>query len=205
MGYQKLTILAALATVPATMIAETIDADSLRRAFPPAFQATTQHQSVDSLIAEAQRQITARQGQHYGCSAISLTAIAGTLGTIFSEKQLRSMSDSFSGGIGHEFSQGTCGALTGAIMALGFYASGDKEKHLRLAREVYEELKKQEGTVVCGEIYGQYHFDHCDGCNLCTVKKVVEILYREGDIQTSTIAPWQNIVQKKTVAKEIRK
>ena len=205
MGYQKLTILAALATVPVTMIAETIDADSLRRAFPPAFQATTQHQSLDSLIAEVQRQIAARQGQHYGCSAISLTAIAGTLGTIFSEKQLRSMSDSFSGGIGHEFSQGTCGALTGAIMALGFYASGDKEKHLRLAREVYEELKKQEGTVVCGEIYGQYHFDHCDGCNLCTVKKVVEILYREGDIQTSTIAPWQNIVQKKTVAKEIRK
>lgn len=205
MEYQKLTILTALASVSATMIAETIDADSLRRAFPPAFQATTQHQSLDSLIAEAQRQISARQGQHYGCSAISLTAIAGTLGTIFSEQQLRSMSDSFSGGIGHEFSQGTCGALTGAIMALGFYASGDKKKHLRLAREVYEELKKQEGTVVCGEIYGQHHFDHCDGCNLCAVKKVVEILYREGDIQTSTIAPWQNIVQEKTVTKEIRK
>jgi len=195
MGYQKLSILAALATVPATMIAETLDADSLRRAYPPAFQATSQHESLDSLLAEAQRQIAARQGKHYGCSAISLTAIASTLGSVLSEQQLRSMSDSFSGGIGHEFSQGTCGALTGAIIALGFYASGDKQKHLRLAREVYDELKHQEGSVACGDIYGQYHFDHCDGCNLCTVKKVVEILYREGDIQTSTIAPWQSIVQ----------
>jgi C_GCAxxG_C_C family probable redox protein len=202
MGYQKLTILAALATVPATMIAETIDADSLRRAFPPAFQATTQHESLDSLLAEAQRQIAARQGKHYGCSAISLTAIASTLGSVFTEQQLRSMSDSFSGGIGHEFSQGTCGALTGAIIALGFYASGDKQKHLRLAREVYEELKQQEGTVACGDIYGQYHFDHCDGCNLCTVKKVVEILYREGDIQTSTIAPWQSVVQQNNNTKK---
>ena len=108
------------------------------------------------------------------------------------------MSDSFSGGIGHEFSQGTCGALTGAIMALGFYASGDKEKHLRLAREVYDEFKSQEGTVACGDIYGKYRFSHCDGCNLCAVKKVVEVLFREGDIQTSTIAPWPQTKQDKT-------
>lgn len=67
------------------------------------------------------------------------------------------------------------------------------------------ELKKQEGTVVCGDIYGRYHFDHCDGCNLCAVKKVVEILYREGDIQTSTIAPWQNIVQDNVTFKNLER
>ena len=184
MGYQQLTILAALASVPVVMAAETVSADTLRQAFPPAFRAT-----------EAQRQIALRQGKHYGCSAISLTAIASTLGSDFTEQQLRSMSDSFSGGIGHEFSQGTCGALTGAIMALGFYASGDKEKHLRLAREVYDEFKSQEGTVACGDIYGKYRFNHCDGCNLCAVKKVVEVLFREGDIQTSTIAPWPQTKQ----------
>ena len=164
-----------------------IDADSLRYAFPPVFQAVTPHQSLDSLQAEAIRQIAARQGKHYGCSAISLTSIAATLGSVFTEKQLRSMSESFSGGIGHKFSQGTCGALSGAIMALGFYAHGDKEKHQRLASEVYDELKKQEGSVVCGDIYGKFHFGHCNGCIGCVVSKVLEILYREKDIQAKTI------------------
>ena len=201
MGYQKLTILTALASVPAAMTAAT-DADSLRQAFPSVFQATSQHQSLDALVAEAKRQIDLRGGKHYCCSAISLTAIAATLGSAFSEQQLRSMSDSFSGGIGHEFSQGTCGALSGAIMALGFYASGNKEKHLRLAREVYDEFKQQQGSITCGDIYGQYHFDHCDGCNLCAVQKVIEVLFREGDIMTRTIAPWQNTLSEQLQKEE---
>lgn len=201
MGNQKLTILTALASVPAAMTAAT-DADSLRQAFPSVFQATSQHQSLDALVAEAKRQIEFRGGKHYGCSAISLTAIAATLGSAFSEQQLRSMSDSFSGGIGHEFSQGTCGALSGAIMALGFYASGNKEKHLRLAREVYDEFKQQQGSITCGDIYGQYHFDHCDGCNLCAVQKVIEVLFREGDIMTGTIAPWQNTLSEQLQKEE---
>ena len=195
MGYHTLSILAALASVPATVVASTLDADTLRETYPPAFRANTRHQTLEALQAEVKHQLEQRRGKHYGCSAVSLTTIASVLGSVFSEQQLRSMSDAFSGGIGHEFSQGTCGALSGAIMALGFYASGDKEKHLRLAREVYDTFKQQEGTISCGEIYGQYRFDHCNGCNLCAVQKVIEILYREGDIQTSTIAPWQQATQ----------
>lgn len=192
MNYQKVSMLTALVTVPATIVAGTFDADSVRLLHPAVFQAASHHHSLDSLQAEAERQMQQRRGKHYGCSAVSLTTIASTLGAPFSEKQLRSMSDAFSGGIGHEFSNGTCGALTGAIMALGFYASGDKEKHLRLAREVYDTFKQQEGTVSCGDIYGRYHFDHCNGCNRCAIQKVIEILYREGDIQTSAANPWQN-------------
>lgn len=188
---EKFLSLITFATLPATLFAGNVSADSLRLVYPPAFQATTRHHSLDSLKAEAERQLTSRFGQHYGCAALSLTAIAATLGTPFTEQQLRSMSDSFSGGIGHEFAQGTCGALTGAIMALGFYASGDKQKHLRMAAEVYEAFKAQEGTVACGDIYGRYHFDRCDGCNRCAIQKVIEVLYQEGDIQTATIAPWQ--------------
>ncbi|GEM_PF-978008 len=175
------------ASLPATVFAGNASSDSLRISYPPAFQATTQHRSLDSLKAEAVRQLKVRFGQHYGCSALSLTSVAATLGAPFSEKQLRSMSDSFSGGIGHEFSQGTCGALTGAVMALGFYASGDKSKHLRLAAELYETFRAQEGTVSCGDIYGPNGFSRCDGCLRCAVEKVVELLYREGDIETATI------------------
>lgn len=185
--------LLALATWPVTVCATNAQADSLRIVRPAAFPAVSRYQSLDSLKAEVKQQLEKRYGQHYGCSALSLTSIAATLGSPLSEQQLRSMSDSFSGGIGHKFGEGTCGALTGAIVALGFYASGDKEKHLQLAAEVYDEFKKQQGSIVCGDIYGKHRFSHCDGCILCAVQKVIEVLFREGDIHTSTIAPWQQI------------
>lgn len=164
-----------------------INVDSLRLAYPASFQAVSRHRSLDSLKAEVKRQLESRYGQHYGCAALSLTAVASTLGTTFSEQQLRNIADGFSGGIGHKFSEGTCGALSGAILALGMYASGDKPHHQRLAAEVYDAFQKQEGTVKCGDIYGKYHFDRCDGCNLCSIQKVIEVLYNNGDISTSTV------------------
>lgn len=179
--------LISLAALPVTVTAADINTDSLRLAYPSAFQAVSRHQSLDSLQAEVKRQLESRYGQHYGCAALSLTAVASTLGTTFTEQQLRNMADGFSGGIGHKFSDGTCGALSGAIMALGMYASGDKKKHQELAAKVYDALLKQEGTVKCGDIYGKYHFDHCDGCNLCAIQKVIEVLYNNGDIETSAI------------------
>lgn len=194
MRYEPATLLA-LAAVPITAYAADAQADSQRIARPAAFPAVSQHQTLDSLKAEVKLQLEKRYGQHYGCSALSLTSIAATLGSPLSEQQLRSISDSFSGGIGQKFSEGTCGALSGAITALGFYASGDKAKHLKLAAEVYDEFKKQQGSITCGDIYGKYHFDHCDGCILCAVQKVIEVLHREGDINTSTIAPWQQIAE----------
>ena len=75
-------------------------------------------------------------------------------------------------------------------MALGMYASGDKKQHQLMAAEVYDALMKQECTVKCGDIYGRFHFDHCDGCNLCAIQKVVEVLFNHGDIQTSTVTSW---------------
>ena len=188
MDYKYISLL----TFPTITVGATeINADSIRLANPAVFQATSRHQSLDSLKAEARQQLKLRFGQHDGCSSLSLTAICATLGgTTYSEKQLRGLSDSFSGGIGHTFSEGTCGALTGAIMALGMYASGDKKMHQQMASKVFEALKKQEGTVKCGDIYGKYRFDHCDGCNLCVIEKVIEVLYNNGDIQTSTVSPW---------------
>ena len=194
MRYEAATLLA-LAAVPITAYAADAQADSQRIARPAAFPAVSRHHSLDSLKAEVKLQLEKRYGQHYGCSALSLTSIAATLGSPLSEQQLRSISDSFSGGIGQKFSEGTCGAFSGAITALGFYASGDKAKHLKLAAEVYDEFKKQQGSITCGDIYGKYHFDHCDGCILCAVQKVIEVLHREGDINTSTIAPWQQIAE----------
>lgn len=191
-----------LAEVKTDTVRLAVNIDSVRYANPSVFQATSQHQSLDSLKAEVKRQLVSRYGQHYGCASLSLTAICATLGgTVYSERQLRGLSDSFSGGIGHTFSEGTCGALSGAIMALGMYASGDKKLHQKMAAEVFEAFKKQEGTVKCGDIYGKYHFDHCDGCNLCAVQKVIEVLYNNGDIQTATVQPWNNVFHVSTEEK----
>ena len=165
----------------------TAPCDTGRLAYPPVFQAASRFADTDSLKAEVERQVRARFGQHYGCSALAFCGVCATLGTPFSERQLRSMSDSFAGGIGHKFGDGTCGALAGAVQALSMYASGDRHKHWKLAAEVYDALQKQEGGIKCGDIYGRHRFDHCDACVFCTVKKVVEILQREGDIQTRTL------------------
>lgn len=79
--------------------------------------------------------------------------------------------------------------------------SGDKKLHQKMAAEVFEAFKKQEGTVKCGDIYGKYHFYHCDGCNLCAVQKVIEVLYNNGDIQTATVQPWNNFFHVSIVEK----
>ena len=79
-------------------------------------------------------------------------------------------------------------------MAIGFYASGDKEQHMKLAAEGYDEFKKQQGAVACGKIYGKFKNKHCSGCMLCAVQKTIEVLFNAGDIQTKTIAPWQQSI-----------
>ena len=167
----------------------TAPCDTGRLSYPPVFQAASRYadSAPDSLKAEVERQVRARFGQHYGCSALAFCGVCATLGTPFSEQQLRSMSDSFAGGIGHKFGDGTCGALAGAVQALSMYASGDRHKHWQLAAEVYDALRQQEGGIKCSDIYGHHRFDHCDACVFCTVKKVVEILQREGDIQPRTV------------------
>lgn len=80
--------------------------------------------------------------------------------------------------------------VIGIALAVMAITGCDKKLHQKMAAEVFEALKKQEGTVKCGDIYGKYHFDHCDGCNLCAIQKVIEVLYNNGDIQTSTAQPW---------------
>ena len=161
--------------------------DTSRLAYPPVFQAVSRHANTDSLQAEVVRQVKARFGQHYGCSALAFCALCATLGTSFSEPQLRSLSEGFAGGIGHKFADGTCGSLAGAVQALSMYASGNRDKHFKLAAEVYDALQRQEGGIKCSDIYGKHGFDHCDACVFCTVKKVVEVLQREGDVNTATI------------------
>ncbi len=53
----------------------------------------------------------------YSCSQSTLMGICEVAG--FDDVDLVRLGKGFSGGIGGTFSEGTCGAVTGAIMALG--------------------------------------------------------------------------------------
>ncbi|OWT33805.1 oxidoreductase [Methanobrevibacter sp. 87.7] len=56
----------------------------------------------------------------------------------------------FSGGIGGTFAEGTCGAITGAVMALGLLADEDDIKPM--AKQLFNDFQNKYGSVKCGDI-----------------------------------------------------
>ena len=81
MKYEPAYLLA-LATWPVTVCATNAQADSLRIARPAAFPAVSRHQTLDSLKAEVKLQLEQRYGQHYGCSALSLSLVVSGISLV---------------------------------------------------------------------------------------------------------------------------
>ena len=136
----------------------------------------------------------------YSCSQATLLGLCRTLGSNLTEAQIKAISSGLRGGIGRTFEDGTCGALTAGVMALGLYtASSNDEKVVALSKELFEHFKKTYGTVKCGDIVRKFKFTKCTGCCLCMGEKVVEILQRENiqlPQQASTIA-WNDTTNNK--------
>ena len=93
----------------------------------------------------------------FNCSQAVLASFADT--TDLDESAALKLAAGFGGGIG--CTGGTCGALTGAIMALGLcYGtadSGDKTTKLEVYRKVRrltEEYKLRTGSTICRELIG---------------------------------------------------
>lgn len=91
----------------------------------------------------------------YNCSQSVLTAFAGELG--LSENEALRVACAFGGGIGRQ--QLTCGAVTGAAMALGLkYGKGlhnsDENKKLTYEKtvELFDEFKRMNGSVTCRKL-----------------------------------------------------
>lgn len=53
------------------------------------------------------------------------------------------LSVGFRGGIGRSYNEGTCGALSAGIMALGIYLPTQSEKALALSKELFDHFKKR--------------------------------------------------------------
>ena len=60
----------------------------------------------------------------YSCSQATLMGICDVAG--MPTEELALLAKGFSGGIGGTFSEGTCGAVTGAVMALGLLGADEK-------------------------------------------------------------------------------
>lgn len=160
--------------------------------------AETRMNMNDALIKKVNEAITKLREEGYSCSQATLMGISRVLGSELTESQLKAMSAGFRGGIGKTYEDGTCGALTAGVMALGFYTSNDNNKGMALAGELFKHFKNTYGTVKCGDIVGKFKFTKCTGCCLCMGEKVVELLQRENIKlpQASTVA-WNSITYNK--------
>lgn len=65
--------------------------------------------------------------------------------------KLAKLTIAFGGGIGGTFDEGTCGALTGAVMALGIVEE-DKDNLMPYTKELFNKFQEKYGSVTCGAI-----------------------------------------------------
>lgn len=89
--------------------------------------------------------------ENYSCSQSTLMGICEVAGLPMKMDKLKLLGSGFSGGIGGTFDEGSCGAVTGAVMALGFL-SEDAESAKANAKELFEAFKNEYSSVCCGTI-----------------------------------------------------
>lgn len=84
----------------------------------------------------------------YSCSQATLMGLCENCD--IDVEDLSKIALGFSGGIGGTFADGTCGAITGAVMALGILADEDDIKPM--SKELFNEFQDKYGSVKCGAI-----------------------------------------------------
>lgn len=85
----------------------------------------------------------------YNCAQSTIMGICEVAGLPVEE--LSTLTKGFGGGIGGTFDEGTCGAVTGAVLALGFIGADD-DQIVKGSKEVFNNFKEEYGSTVCGVI-----------------------------------------------------
>ncbi|MBX7076864.1 MAG: C-GCAxxG-C-C family protein [Methanobacteriaceae archaeon] len=86
------------------------------------------------------------------CSQSVLTAICTELDCQLNENQLLGLGKGFSGGIGGTFDEGTCGALTGAIIAVGLLLPDEPQKNVAISKQLLKFFQEEYDTLQCGKL-----------------------------------------------------
>lgn len=85
----------------------------------------------------------------HGCSQTTIMGIGNELD--LDKDKLALIATGFAGGIGGTFDEGTCGALSGAVLALGLLED-DPAVIKEQSKELYEAFKNENGAVSCGAL-----------------------------------------------------
>jgi C_GCAxxG_C_C family probable redox protein len=93
-----------------------------------------------------------------------------------SQEDMRKLASGFAGGMGGTFDEGTCGAVTGALMANGII-NDDPAEIKANAKEIFNAFKEEYGTVRC-DIISKNGEDKspCVDCCVFIANKVADLL-----------------------------
>ena len=82
------------------------------------------------------------------CAESTLMGLCECGGHPITQSEMCKLACGFAGGIGGTFDEGTCGAVTGALIANGLLVDSESEIKSN-AREIFESFKKEYGSVRC--------------------------------------------------------
>ena len=111
---------------------------------------------------------------HYNCAQSVLIPFAKEAG--LTEEQANALTAHFGSGMRHG---ATCGAVTGALMALGILGCGEEE-----SRALLQSFRAQEGDTACAQLLaigkekGMVKKDHCDSMVLAAVELVDKLIQK---------------------------
>ena len=110
------------------------------------------------------------------CSESTLIGLCECYQYPMSSKNLSKLACGFAGGIGGTFDEGTCGAVTGALIANGLILDDNTEIKSN-AKEIFNAFKREYGTVRCDKIT-DHGFDksQCVDCCVFIANKVIELI-----------------------------
>lgn len=110
------------------------------------------------------------------CSESTLMGLCECADVDMSQAEMCKLACGFAGGMGGTFDEGTCGAVTGALMANGLILD-DTGKIKSNAKEIFNAFKEEYGTVRC-DIISKNGEDKspCVDCCVFIANKVADLL-----------------------------
>ncbi|WP_295599267.1 C-GCAxxG-C-C family protein [uncultured Methanobrevibacter sp.] len=110
------------------------------------------------------------------CSESTLMGLCETAGADITPKEMTKLACGFAGGMGGTFEEGTCGAVTGALIANGIL-NDDPSQIKANAKAIFNSFKEEYGTVRC-DIISKKGEDKspCVDCCVFIADKVADLL-----------------------------
>ena len=110
------------------------------------------------------------------CSESTLIGLCETADADITPQMMTKLACGIAGGMGGTFDEGTCGAVTGALMANGIL-NDDPAKIKANAKEIFNTFKEEYGTVRCDRISDCGNDKSpCVDCCVFIANKVADLL-----------------------------